>query len=105
MKASTVNPIRRRVIVKLDGAIETRTAAGLIVIPAVSHQQIYQGVVVRVAADCLDVKVGDAVILNRMCANALGRTPVALDDEDEINPANFVMLAETDILCVLEPAA
>lgn len=105
MKATSITPIKRRVIVKLDGAATDAKTSGGIYIPPVVHQAIYQGQVVAVAKDCLDVKCGQVVILNRLCGDKLGRTPLPLDDENPTQPAEFVTIAEPDILCVLEPAA
>ena len=101
MKATNVTPLKRNVLVRLDEARQTVTQGGLIR-PDFVHQQIYQGTVVSHGPECVDVREGQSVIMEKLCQNKLGRLEIPLDHEDEVSPRAFVLIHESDILCAIE---
>lgn len=101
MKATNVIPLKRNVLVRLDEARETKSAHGLL-LPDFVHQQIYQGTVVSHGPECVDVREGWSVIMEKLCNHKLGRLEIPLDHEDEVSPRVFVLIHESDILCAIE---
>lgn len=93
-------PLNDNVILK-RAAAETKTASGLI-IPETAQEKPVEGEVVAVGNGLrdangkqvpLEVKKGDRVLFNKWAAKDL-----------KINGEDFVVLKETDIVCVLEAA-
>lgn len=93
-------PLNDNVILK-RAAAETKTASGLI-IPETAQEKPVEGEVVAVGNGLrdangkqipLEVKKGDRVLFNKWSAKDL-----------KINGEDFVVLKESDIVCVLEAA-